>query len=161
MQTTLERRVHDGTSSLGNRYRASRAVTSSAKQCSQCNDEDAGMNAGEEREARDECREGGGGSRAKNNAASLRMPFDSICNDFRTRWPFYRNDWAVAAKFCGQLVGPTTYIFSISIMKALAFGGQLNEETQGHFQAVHVIASTCVANLLQARPLIRSLSRPR
>ena len=49
-----------------------------------------------------------------------------------------------------RILAPSVYIFFASVIPALAFGEQLDEETKGVFNGVHVLLATAIAGVTQA-----------
>jgi boron transporter len=55
-----------------------------------------------------------------------------------------------AAGAACRILAPSVYIFSASVIPALAFGEQIDEETHGFFNGVHVLIATAIAGVTQA-----------
>ena len=55
-----------------------------------------------------------------------------------------------AVFFTCRITAPSFYIFFASVIPALAFGEQIEEETHGKFNGVHVLLATAIAGVVQA-----------
>ena len=87
--------------------------------------------------------------------------FRGVREDFFNRLACYGDDWRVGkARAAGagatdrpgllKLLAPATYIFLASFIPALAFGQQLSDKTSGKLGVVQVLASTCIAGVIQS-----------
>ncbi|CAN1164838.1 Boron transporter 4 [Linum perenne] len=111
---------------------------------------------------------------------SFRTPFRGILDDFRGRADCYKDDWTTAIRsglrfnftypafisgfpysisyttiplfddFPFKILAPTCYIFFAYALLVIAFGEQLNRDTDGSLSTVETLASTTLSGLLHS-----------
>ncbi|CAI0414959.1 unnamed protein product [Linum tenue] len=81
---------------------------------------------------------------------SLRTPFRGILDDLRGRAECYKDDWTSAIRAGVRILAPTCYIFFASALPVIAFGEQLNRDTDGSLSTVETLASTALAGLIHS-----------
>ncbi|KAL8110028.1 boron transporter 4-like [Apium graveolens] len=81
---------------------------------------------------------------------SLKSPCKGMINDFRGRRSCYRHDWTSALGTGASLLAPTTFIFFASALPVIAFGEQLNRETDGRLSTVETLASTAICGIIHS-----------
>ncbi|CAI0444446.1 unnamed protein product [Linum tenue] len=81
---------------------------------------------------------------------SLRTPFSGILDDLRGRAECYKDDWTSAIRAGVRILAPTCYIFFASALPVIAFGEQLNRDTDGSLSTVETLASTALAGLIHS-----------
>ncbi|CAN0838204.1 Boron transporter 4 [Linum grandiflorum] len=80
----------------------------------------------------------------------LRTPFRGILDDLRGRADCYKDDWTNAIRSGLRILAPTCYIFFASALPVIAFGEQLNRDTDGSLSTVETLASTALAGLVHS-----------
>ncbi|KMT00729.1 hypothetical protein BVRB_9g220140 [Beta vulgaris subsp. vulgaris] len=80
----------------------------------------------------------------------MKRPFHGIINDFNGRWTCYKQDWHGGIRSGIGILAPTTYIFFASALPVIAFGEQLNRETDGSLSAVETLASTAICGIIHS-----------
>ncbi|XP_054785106.1 boron transporter 4-like [Prosopis cineraria] len=89
---------------------------------------------------------------------NLKTPFKGIVNDVRGRAKCYKEDWISGLRAGIGILAPTTFIFFCAALPVIAFGEQLDIETDGSFSSVETLASTAICGILNAviggQPLI-------
>eukprot|EP00892_Ulva_mutabilis_P000727 jgi/Ulvmu1/10655/UM066_0036.1 len=73
-----------------------------------------------------------------------------IAADLRARAPWYASDWKEGFSSGYRIFAPSVYIFFASVIPALAFGEQIEHDTHGAFNGVHVLMSTAISGIAQA-----------
>ncbi|CAN0877635.1 Boron transporter 4 [Linum grandiflorum] len=81
---------------------------------------------------------------------SISSPFKGILNDLRGRAACYKDDWTSAIRAGVRILAPTWYIFFASALPVIAFGEQLNRDTDGSLSTVETLASTALAGLIHS-----------
>ncbi|EFJ22813.1 hypothetical protein SELMODRAFT_104444 [Selaginella moellendorffii] len=80
-------------------------------------------------------------------------PFRGISRDFHGRLDVYGRDWRDGLKAGSdflRILAPTTYIFFASALPVIAFGEQLQSDTDGALTTAHSLASTALCGILQS-----------
>ncbi|KAF2323276.1 hypothetical protein GH714_034427 [Hevea brasiliensis] len=80
----------------------------------------------------------------------VRTPFRGIINDFRGRAACYKQDWIGGVRSGLGILAPTTYIFFASALPVIAFGEQLNRDTDGSLSTVETLASTALCGIIHS-----------
>ncbi|CAN1287621.1 Boron transporter 4 [Linum perenne] len=81
---------------------------------------------------------------------SISTPFKGILFDLRGRAECYKDDWTSAIRAGVRILAPTWYIFFASALPVIAFGEQLNRDTDGSLSTVETLASTALAGLIHS-----------
>ncbi|KAG4389319.1 hypothetical protein AAZX31_06G068100 [Glycine max] len=85
-------------------------------------------------------------------------PFKGIIQDVKGRAQFYKQDWICAICSGVSILAPTFYIFFASALPVIAFGEQLNRNTDGTLSTVETLASTAICgvvhSILGGQPLL-------
>ncbi|XP_020208958.1 probable boron transporter 7 [Cajanus cajan] len=77
-------------------------------------------------------------------------PFGGISEDVKGRIKCYTQDWSSAIT-CGiRILAPTFYIFFASALPVIAFGEQLNRDTDGSLSTVETLASTAICGIIHS-----------
>ncbi|TKY74700.1 Boron transporter 4 [Spatholobus suberectus] len=71
-------------------------------------------------------------------------PFKGIIQDVKGRAQCYKQDWVCAICSGVSILAPTFYIFFASALPVIAFGEQLNRDTDGRLSTVETLASTAI-----------------
>lgn len=81
---------------------------------------------------------------------NVKTPLEGIKKDLEGRSLCYKEDWFGA--FCSgiRILAPTTYIFFASALPVIAFGEQLNRETDGSLSTVETLASTALCGIIHS-----------
>ncbi|RDX61435.1 putative boron transporter 7, partial [Mucuna pruriens] len=77
-------------------------------------------------------------------------PFRGIIQDVKGRAQCYKQDWICAICSGVSILAPTFYIFFASALPVIAFGEQLNRETDGSLSTVETLASTAVSGIIHS-----------
>ncbi|GAB4837558.1 Probable boron transporter 7 [Ancistrocladus abbreviatus] len=78
-----------------------------------------------------------------------RAPFEGIIKDVRGRLACYKQDWFGGS--CGmRILAPTTYVFFASALPVIAFGEQLNRDTDRSLSTVETLASTAICGVIHS-----------
>ncbi|WJX48826.1 Boron transporter 4 [Trifolium repens] len=81
----------------------------------------------------------------------LKSPFKGIVSDIRGRPQCYKDDWTCTLRFNNdRILAPTTYIFFASALPVIAFGEQLNRDTDGRLSTVETLASTAICGIIHS-----------
>lgn len=80
----------------------------------------------------------------------LKSPFKGIIGDIRGRAQCYKDDWTCAFRSGIGILAPTTYIFFASALPVIAFGEQLNRDTDGRLSTVETLASTAICGIIHS-----------
>ncbi|KAK2378691.1 HCO3- transporter family [Trifolium repens] len=80
----------------------------------------------------------------------LKSPFKGIVSDIRGRAQCYKDDWTCALCSGIGILAPTTYIFFASALPVIAFGEQLNRDTDGRLSTVETLASTAICGIIHS-----------
>ncbi|WJX42810.1 Boron transporter 4 [Trifolium repens] len=80
----------------------------------------------------------------------LKSPFKGIVSDIRGRAQCYKDDWTCALCSGIGILAPTTYIFFASALPVIAFGEQLNQDTDGRLSTVETLASTAICGMIHS-----------
>eukprot|EP00249_Psilotum_nudum_P024874 c29315_g1_i1 orf=112-2220(+) len=76
--------------------------------------------------------------------------FQGIANDVRGRAKCYRQDWVSGFTSSFRILAPSLYIFFASALPVIAFGEQLQRDTDGELSAVQTLASTALCGLIHS-----------
>nr|XP_043610954.1 probable boron transporter 6 [Erigeron canadensis] len=79
-----------------------------------------------------------------------KTPFSGIKKDVRGRLQCYKQDWVGALGSGARILAPTAYIFFASALPVIAFGEQLNKETDDILSAVETLTSTAICGIIHA-----------
>lgn len=79
-----------------------------------------------------------------------KKPFSGISNDFHARLKCYKQDWVGALCSGASILAPTAYIFFASALPVIAFGEQLNRDTDGTLSSVETLTSTAICGIIHA-----------
>ncbi|XP_027189351.1 probable boron transporter 7 [Cicer arietinum] len=77
-------------------------------------------------------------------------PFRGINQDFQGRMECYKQDWTSAIGSGVRILAPTFYIFFASALPVIAFGEQLNRDTDGSLSTVETLASTAICGIIHS-----------
>ncbi|XP_057454220.1 boron transporter 4-like isoform X3 [Lotus japonicus] len=80
----------------------------------------------------------------------LKSPFKGVVNDIQGRARCYKDDWTSAFRSGFGLLAPTTYIFFASALPVIAFGAQLNRDTDGSLSTVETLTSTALCGIIHS-----------
>ncbi|KAJ4708334.1 putative Boron transporter [Melia azedarach] len=80
----------------------------------------------------------------------VNSPFAGIVKDFKGRKACYKEDWTAAFDSGPRILAPTLYIFFASAIPVIAFGEQLNRETDGSLSTVETLASTALCGIIHS-----------
>ncbi|GJU72331.1 boron transporter 4-like protein [Tanacetum coccineum] len=81
----------------------------------------------------------------------IKSPFRGIANDVRGRALCYKQDWKAGITSGIGILAPTTYIFFASALPVIAFGEQLNRDTDGSLSTVETLMYTYLFNFAKGR----------
>ncbi|GAV70550.1 HCO3_cotransp domain-containing protein, partial [Cephalotus follicularis] len=81
---------------------------------------------------------------------NMRAPFKGIRKDVEGRIACYKQDWSSAFRSGIRILAPTTYIFFASVLPVLAFGEQLNRDTDGSLSTVETLVSTAICGIIHS-----------
>ncbi|KAI3696605.1 hypothetical protein L6452_29011 [Arctium lappa] len=79
-----------------------------------------------------------------------KTPFSGIKKDVRGRLQCYKQDWIRALGSGARILAPTAYIFFASALPVIAFGEQLNKDTDDTLSAVETLTSTAICGIIHA-----------
>ncbi|XP_054785279.1 boron transporter 4-like [Prosopis cineraria] len=89
---------------------------------------------------------------------NLKAPFKGVVNDVRGRAKCYKQDWISGLCSGIGILAPTTYIFFASALPVIAFGEQLDIDTDGSLSPVETLASSAICGIIHSviggQPLI-------
>nr|XP_043606822.1 probable boron transporter 6 [Erigeron canadensis] len=77
-------------------------------------------------------------------------PFSGIKKDIHGRLQCYKQDWVAALCSGARILAPTAYIFFASALPVIAFGEQLNRDTDGTLSSVETLTSTAICGIIHA-----------
>ncbi|XP_061346275.1 probable boron transporter 7 [Gastrolobium bilobum] len=77
-------------------------------------------------------------------------PFKGIIQDVKGRAECYKQDWVCAICSGVSILAPTFYIFFASALPVIAFGEQLNRDTDGSLSTVETLASTAICGIIHS-----------
>ncbi|PWA47464.1 HCO3- transporter family [Artemisia annua] len=80
----------------------------------------------------------------------FKSPFRGIANDVRGRALCYKQDWKAGISSGIGILAPTTYIFFASALPVIAFGEQLNRDTDGSLSTVETLVSTAICGIIHS-----------
>ena len=75
------------------------------------------------------------------------QPFRGISDDIRGRLAYYKHDWIGGFNAGFRILAPTTYIFFALALPVIAFGEQIERETEGRLNVVHTLTSTALCGI--------------
>ncbi|GLJ25077.1 hypothetical protein SUGI_0479710 [Cryptomeria japonica] len=78
------------------------------------------------------------------------VPFQGIKNDLKGRLLCYKQDWTSGFTAGFRILAPTTYIFLALAIPVIAFGEQLDRNTNGILTAVQTLASTGLCGIIHS-----------
>ncbi|XP_015885897.2 boron transporter 4 [Ziziphus jujuba] len=81
---------------------------------------------------------------------NFRRPFKGIIKDIKGRAACYKDDWFGPSCFDIGILAPTAYIFFASALPVIAFGEQLNRETDGKLSTVETLSSTALCGIIHS-----------
>ncbi|KAK8679196.1 hypothetical protein V6N13_144660 [Hibiscus sabdariffa] len=81
---------------------------------------------------------------------NIRSPFKGIIEDIKGRSACYKQDWVNGFRSGYRILAPTTYIFFASALPVIAFGEQLNRDTDGSLSPVETLASTAICGIIHS-----------
>ncbi|KVH88149.1 Bicarbonate transporter, C-terminal [Cynara cardunculus var. scolymus] len=79
-----------------------------------------------------------------------KKPFSGIKKDFQGRLQCYKQEWIGALCSGMRILAPTAYIFFASALPVIAFGEQLNRDTDGTLSSVETLTSTAICGIIHA-----------
>ncbi|XP_076913851.1 boron transporter 1-like [Bidens hawaiensis] len=79
-----------------------------------------------------------------------KIPFSGIKKDVQGRLQCYKQDWVGALGSGARILAPTAYIFFASALPVIAFGEQLNKETDDILSAVETLTSTAICGIIHS-----------
>ncbi|XP_028799179.1 probable boron transporter 7 [Neltuma alba] len=77
-------------------------------------------------------------------------PGQGIIEDLKGRAACYRQDWITGTCSGFKILGPTFYIFFASALPVIAFGEQLNRDTDGALSTVETLSSTAICGIIHS-----------
>ncbi|XP_054797165.1 probable boron transporter 7 isoform X2 [Prosopis cineraria] len=77
-------------------------------------------------------------------------PFHGIIHDVKGRAACYKQDWTGAICAGVKILAPTFYMFFASALPVIAFGEQLNKDTDGSLSTVETLASTAICGIIHS-----------
>ncbi|GMN45190.1 hypothetical protein TIFTF001_014393 [Ficus carica] len=80
----------------------------------------------------------------------MRKPFQGIIKDVKGRASCYKEDWTCALCSGVGILAPTAYIFFASALPVIAFGEQLNRDTDGSLSTLETLASTAICGVIHS-----------
>lgn len=80
----------------------------------------------------------------------MRKPFQGIIKDVKGRASCYKEDWTCALCSGVGILAPTAFIFFASALPVIAFGEQLNRDTDGSLSTVETLASTAICGVIHS-----------
>ncbi|KAI4324144.1 hypothetical protein L6164_023706 [Bauhinia variegata] len=81
---------------------------------------------------------------------NLKTPFKGVLNDILGRTLCYKEDWVSGLRSGIGILAPTTYIFFASALPVIAFGEQINRDTDGSLSTVETLASTAICGIIHS-----------
>ncbi|KAK3033874.1 hypothetical protein RJ639_032779, partial [Escallonia herrerae] len=81
---------------------------------------------------------------------NMKAPFKGVANDVRGRMLCYKQDWVSALCSGARILAPTAYIFFASALPVIAFGEQLNRDTDGALSTVETLISTAICGVIHS-----------
>ncbi|KAL8265497.1 hypothetical protein R6Q59_023627 [Mikania micrantha] len=79
-----------------------------------------------------------------------KTPFSGIKKDVQGRLQCYKQDWVRAIGSGARILAPTAYIFFASALPVIAFGEQLNKDTDDILSAVETLTSTAICGIIHS-----------
>ncbi|XP_076957683.1 putative boron transporter 7 [Bidens hawaiensis] len=79
-----------------------------------------------------------------------KIPFSGIKKDVQGRLQCFKQDWIGALGSGARILAPTAYIFFASALPVIAFGEQLNKETDDILSAVETLTSTAICGIIHS-----------
>ncbi|KAL8105008.1 hypothetical protein AgCh_028970 [Apium graveolens] len=81
---------------------------------------------------------------------SFKTPFRGVAEDVRGRLFCYKKDWIAGIQSGYGILAPTMYIFFASALPVIAFGEQLNRDTDESLSTVETLASTALCGIIHS-----------
>ncbi|XP_071690805.1 probable boron transporter 6 isoform X2 [Rutidosis leptorrhynchoides] len=81
---------------------------------------------------------------------TLKTPFSGIKKDVKGRLECYKQDWVAALGSGARIFAPTAYIFFASALPVIAFGEQMNKDTDDTLSAVETLTSTAICGIIHS-----------
>ncbi|XP_024398303.1 probable boron transporter 2 isoform X2 [Physcomitrium patens] len=78
------------------------------------------------------------------------VPLHGVATDIKARLACYKQDWIGGFNSGYRILAPTAYIFFASALPVIAFGEQLERDTNGVITAVQTLSSTAICGILQS-----------
>ncbi|KAM0053761.1 putative bicarbonate transporter [Helianthus debilis subsp. tardiflorus] len=79
-----------------------------------------------------------------------KTPFSGIRKDLQGRLQCYKQDWLGALHSGARILAPTAYIFFASALPVIAFGEQLNKDTDDVLSGVETLTSTAICGVIHS-----------
>ncbi|XP_028779110.1 boron transporter 4-like [Neltuma alba] len=81
---------------------------------------------------------------------NFKTPFKGVVSDIRGRGKYYKEDWISGICSGIGILAPTTYIFFASALPVIAFGEQIDRDTDGSLTSVEALASTAICGIIHS-----------
>ncbi|KAI9110219.1 hypothetical protein K1719_018661 [Acacia pycnantha] len=81
---------------------------------------------------------------------NLKTPFKGVGSDIRGRTKYYKEDWISGISSGIGILAPTTYMFFASALPVIAFGEQIDRDTDGVFSSVETLSSTAICGIIHS-----------
>ncbi|XP_054785046.1 boron transporter 4-like [Prosopis cineraria] len=81
---------------------------------------------------------------------NLKTPSKGVVSDIRGRAKYYKEDWISGICSGIGILAPTTYIFFASALPVIAFGEQIDRDTDGSLSSVETLASTAICGIIHS-----------
>ncbi|GLJ26939.1 hypothetical protein SUGI_0527380 [Cryptomeria japonica] len=78
------------------------------------------------------------------------VPMRGVVKDVQGRLQCYKQDWLSGFTAGFRILNPTAYIFFALVVPVIAFGEQLNQQTDGLLSCTHTLASTAICGIIQS-----------
>ncbi|KAJ0794363.1 putative bicarbonate transporter [Helianthus annuus] len=79
-----------------------------------------------------------------------KTPFSGIRKDLQGRLQCYKQDWLGALHSGARILAPTAYMFFASALPVIAFGEQLNKDTDDVLSGVETLTSTAICGVIHS-----------
>ncbi|KAJ0816010.1 putative bicarbonate transporter [Helianthus annuus] len=79
-----------------------------------------------------------------------KTPFTGIRKDVQGRLQCYKQDWLGALHSGARILAPTAYMFFASALPVIAFGEQLNKDTDDVLSGVETLTSTAICGVIHS-----------
>ncbi|ONK70045.1 uncharacterized protein A4U43_C05F29680 [Asparagus officinalis] len=80
----------------------------------------------------------------------MEPPLKGVIKDVKGRAQCYKRDWVGGICSGFRILAPTLYIFFASALPVIAFGEQLNKDTDGLLSTVDTLASTAICGIIHS-----------